>query len=87
LEWIHDNLPEWLHREYAITPRKWRFARPDALLIDDYGENIRLWREKGGPAIMVPRPWNDLFGLDPQTHVERNLAAQLQNQPAPLIQL
>lgn len=70
LEWIHDHLPPWLHREFAITPRKWRFARPDSLLIDDYDENIRLWRENGGVAIQVPRPWNALWACDPQQYLE-----------------
>ena len=30
LEWIHDHFPEWMHRQYAITPRKHLFARPDS---------------------------------------------------------
>ena len=40
LEWIHDHFPQWMHRQYAITPRKHLFARPDSLLIDDYSENV-----------------------------------------------
>ena len=27
LEWIHDHFPEWMHRQFAITPRKHLFAR------------------------------------------------------------
>ena len=30
LEWIHDHFPEWMHRQFAITPRKHLFARPAA---------------------------------------------------------
>ncbi len=35
LEWIHENLPPFLHRQYFITPRKANLAHPNALLIDD----------------------------------------------------
>ena len=78
LEWIHDHCPEWLHRQFAITPRKWLFARPDSLLIDDRDKNVYYWRRHGGPAIMVPRPWNNLRGHNPRQYLEENLAYTLQ---------
>ena len=53
------TFPQWMHRQYAITPRKHLFARPDSLLIDDYSENIERFEAHGGHAILVPRPWND----------------------------
>lgn len=58
LEWIHNNLPKFLHRQYFITPRKVQLAHPGALLIDDSDSNVLGWRERGGSAIIVPRPWN-----------------------------
>lgn len=55
--WINENLPEWIHRQYFITPRKWKLANREAVLIDDHDENIQLFCEKG-QGIVVPRPWN-----------------------------
>jgi len=81
LEWIHDHFPEWMHRQYAITPRKHLFARSDSLLIDDYGENIERFEANGGHAITVPRPWNELWALDPRSYLEEKLAAALQKSP------
>lgn len=37
---------------------KAHFARPDQLLIDDYGHNIEGYEAAGGPTIHVPRPWS-----------------------------
>ena len=56
LEWIHAHFPSWMHRQYAITPRKHLFARPDALLIDDVEENILDFEAGGGHGVLVPRP-------------------------------
>lgn len=58
LEWIHQHLPEWMHRQYSITPRKWKYGFPTTLLIDDSDANVRKFREHGGHAILMPRPWN-----------------------------
>lgn len=74
LEWIHDHFPEWMHRQYAITPRKHLFARPDSLLIDDYGDNVERFKAHGGHAITVPRPWNDEWASDPRSYLEEQLA-------------
>jgi hypothetical protein len=67
LEWIHEQLPPWLHQQYLIGPLKQFVAQPDALLIDDGDHNIRDFVRHGGRAIRVPRPWNsdhDLPTLD-----------------------
>ena len=55
--WINENLPEWIHRQYFITPRKWKLANRESVLIDDHDENIDLFCKKG-QGIVVPRPWN-----------------------------
>lgn len=81
LEWIHDHCPEWMHRQYAITPRKHLLARPDSLLIDDYSENIERFEAHGGHAITVPRPWNGHWASDPRGYLEEKLAAALQKSP------
>lgn len=58
LEWIHRNLPEWLHRQYLIGPVKHFCATGDALLIDDSPHNVNAFRDAGGQAILFPKPWN-----------------------------
>ena len=73
LEWIHAHFPPWMHRQYAITPRKRLFARPDALLIDDVEENILHFEAEGGHGVLIPRPWNRLWGANPFDAVERQL--------------
>jgi len=73
LEWIHQHFPDWMHRQYAITPCKHLLARPDSLLIDDYDENTRRFEAHGGRAILVPRPWNDCWSLDPRVYLEEKL--------------
>jgi FMN phosphatase YigB (HAD superfamily) len=69
LEWIHMNLPSFMHRQYLVGPRKHFCARPDSLLIDDSDENVKKFREHGGHAILVPRPWNSLHGIDTKAHL------------------
>jgi 5'(3')-deoxyribonucleotidase len=64
LEWIWDNLPQWIHRQYFLTPRKWCLGKPGVVLIDDNNENCRLFEEEGGTAILLPRPWNNRNHLD-----------------------
>jgi hypothetical protein len=54
-----------------IGPRKHFACRPTTLLVDDGDHNVREWRAAGGPAILVPRPWNTNHDLadDPMMYV------------------
>jgi hypothetical protein len=70
LEWIHANLPDFLHRQYLVGPPKHFCARPDTLLIDDNDKNCAAFREAGGHAILVPRPWNSRSGWDTQVDIQ-----------------
>jgi len=54
-QWIVDNLPAEMHRQYFITPRKARLGASHRLLIDDCPGNLTAWN---GPAIKIERPWN-----------------------------
>jgi hypothetical protein len=63
LEWIQKFCPRWLHRQFQIGPCKQFCAHPDALLIDDADKNVNKFREWGGNALLVPRPWNSANGL------------------------
>ena len=56
--WINDNLPVYLKHTIITQAPKYLLARPDTLLIDDKNENIDEFREAGGRALLVPRPWN-----------------------------
>jgi 5'(3')-deoxyribonucleotidase len=62
LEWIHRQLPSYMHRQYAITPRKYIAADSETLLIDDSYANIKAFSEHGGQTLLVPKPWNPLHG-------------------------
>lgn len=60
--WIQDNLPIYSNRVILTTLKvsKSFLARPNALLIDDYDKCVEEFREAGGKAILVPRPFNKL---------------------------
>ena len=81
LEWIHGHFPAWMHRQYAITPRKHLFARPDSLLIDDHSDNTDRFQANGGHVMLVPRPWNQNWAFDPRSYLEEKLAAVLGKRP------
>jgi hypothetical protein len=61
--WIHHNLPEWLQKQVVVATEKRCCASRNALLIDDSEENVEAFREAGGTAILVPRPWNSLHKI------------------------
>jgi hypothetical protein len=66
LEWIHSRLPSWLRRQYLIGPRKHFCAHPATLLIDDSDHNVDEFRQHGGQAVLVPRPWNSRHAESPR---------------------
>lgn len=55
--WIKSNLPAYTNA-YIMVREKERVAHSDALLIDDSRENVFAFRDAGGKALLVPRPWN-----------------------------
>lgn len=59
LRWIEQTFPP-LRRHFILTPKKHMLAHPGALLIDDSNKNVDRFRNAGGHAILVPRPWNSL---------------------------
>jgi len=63
-QWLETHCPDWIKRQYAITPRKHWLAQPGVLLIDDCDDNCNLFMAHGGgEAILVPRPWNSLHEM------------------------
>jgi hypothetical protein len=74
LEWIHRNLPTWMHRQFFVTPRKWKLSQPGTLLIDDNEANCRKFEAAGGVALRFPRPWNTARGWAPRTYLAAGLS-------------
>jgi len=62
LDWIEENMPSWLHRQYLMTPRKHFCAAPGVVLIDDASENTMAFRGSGGYSITFPQKWNHARG-------------------------
>jgi 5'(3')-deoxyribonucleotidase len=60
-QWMENHLPEWMQRQYSITPRKNKLSHEGVLLIDDCDANILDFIDRGGDGILVPRPWNSLY--------------------------
>lgn len=76
--WIQKNLPSYFHsKRYLIGPGKQYCASPDAILIDDYEENIKLFESWGGRGLLFPQPWNYLRDIktkqDKLDYVEKQL--------------
>lgn len=72
VDWINSHLPSWMHRQYFITPRKWKLRNSTSLLIDDHNHNIDMFRENG-QGLIVPRPWNTLNNTDTMQHLVKHL--------------
>lgn len=56
-DWI-DNYFSSMKDNVIYAKRKEFLACPNSLLIDDKEENVDKFREAGGKAFLVPRPWN-----------------------------
>jgi 5'(3')-deoxyribonucleotidase len=56
--WVRRHLPDYLDRLIVSRAPKHIFAGPDRVLIDDNTDNIVHFREGGGQAVPVARPWN-----------------------------
>src|SRR5690606_36098093 len=63
-QWLQAHLPGYGERLIVVPHAsvKERLAGPHALLIDDNGPTIAGFAEAGGMGVLVPRPWNHLFG-------------------------
>ncbi len=58
LDWVARELPAY-RRRVLVGACKHLVAGPGKLLLDDHDANVEAFREAGGSAILVPRPWND----------------------------
>jgi hypothetical protein len=80
LEWIHAHMPRWMHRQFLVGPRKHFCATPDALLIDDSDNNVNKFRDWGGQALLVPRPWNSLHAVETKEYLSEQLNGLIEDQ-------
>lgn len=55
----------WHYSQFAdrmiFTEHKELCAGPDRILIDDNESNVIKFRDEGGNAVLVPRPWNSRY--------------------------
>ncbi len=73
VEWIIRYAPTWMHRQYMIGPPKQLCAKPNALLIDDADKNVTAFVAQGGNAILIPRPWNSLHGINAVEYLTKEM--------------
>ena len=78
IEWLekHGFLEPGEHQtRFISTACKHRFARPNAILIDDADHNITSFDMAGGQVCTVPRPWNKGRAMweDPMVHIRHQL--------------
>jgi len=55
-KWLRGSLK---YGQLVMTSDKYMFATDDSILVDDNSTNCRLWKEAGGHAFLVGRPWNE----------------------------
>ena len=55
--WIAKHLPGW-ERHLILGTMKGLMAAPNKILLDDHDGNVDAFRDHGGRAVMIPRPWN-----------------------------
>ena len=68
MAWIQNHLPEF-SRRFLIGPAKEFLAHDRSILVDDFDYNVDKFREHGGHAILVPRPWNSNRKLETLPHI------------------
>ena len=83
----------WLRRhgldnhELITMKQKWRLARPDALIIDDFHVHVNNWHKEcqelfnvHGHALLFPQPWNPNHhaSRDPMNFIRHYLATKPQ---------
>lgn len=76
--WVKRHLPGMV-KSLFVGSDKSLFAHAGAILIDDSDTNVASFREAGGQAVLIPRPWNVARGgCDATGHFNpRRLAEQI----------
>lgn len=56
--WIRRELPDYKRRYSVSAAPKAKTSCEARILVDDNKDNVQKYRLSGGPAVMIPRPWN-----------------------------
>lgn len=56
-DWIREHIPEYSN-QFFFGREKHRVATDNVLLVDDSDQNCIEFKNAGGNAVLVPRPWN-----------------------------
>jgi len=81
-DWIKSNFRHMI-RKFFIGADKSVFAGPGAILIDDRDKNVDEFREAGGQAFLIPRPWNRAGHCQLPRHPYDNVVSTLIGQMTP----
>lgn len=84
VDWINSCMPVWIRNQYLIGEPKHFCASKRSLLIDDNPWNTSKFAHAGGRAILVPRPWNPLHGVDSLDFIRKRLTEIFQLEGSPL---
>jgi len=76
--WVMKHFPQAKMIQCEVS--KAICAAPGRLLVDDSDENVRGWREAGGDAVLVSRPWNN--GTDDFEQVIQDIGGWLEGASA-----
>ena len=62
MRWVEKHAP-WVDDVVLSANSKQLLVGEDHILIDDSDDIVAAWRCAGGPAILIPRPWNSLWSV------------------------
>lgn len=60
--WLQKYLPQY-SRRFLFGKMKSFCASPNSYLVDDYHKNVKMFREAGGHACLIPRAWSMNYRL------------------------
>ena len=75
-DWLIEKLGANYFTDVWFTENKAQYASPGAFLIDDRDINVYRFKQAGGHAFLLPRPWNS--GWARESTMIRDLKAELQ---------
>ena len=58
--WLQEHMPDYRGRVLMGSCKE--ILASAGVLVDDYDRNVQRFREAGGTAVLVPRPWNAGWG-------------------------
>ncbi len=71
--WMHDHWEEMANHLVICVDKNFAADTKEHILIDDSDSNVAAFKDHGGHAILLPRPWNSLYGEQTLPYLERSL--------------